>query len=583
MPINAPPRSASSFAVAAAFALPWLNPFAGGPSAAAQPLLFSWFCCGVLALLAPASRRAAGMLALFASALALAVVGVWFGWLARAWLPPLAAALAVAICAGIGAQPRLHQTAAVALLLAALASSAIGLCQYFGVAASLHPWMNLAPAGEAFGNLRQRNQLASLLNIGLLALLWLVASRDNAAVMGPAVVPAARWKTDLRLDRWMLPAAVLLAAGNAATASRTGLVQLLLVIALAWWWNRARGPGWIGVAAIAAFSYVVATLALPWLAGLDRAQHGGVFARLAHGDLPCASRLVLWSNVLDLIRERPWTGWGWGELDYAHYVHLYGGPRFCDILDNAHNLPLHLAVELGLPLALLICGALLWLLLAARPWCEADPIRQLAWGILAVVGLHSLLEYPLWYGPFQMATGLALGFLLCGRQNRPEASKYERNRGKTLVYRSWTAILIIAICAYTAHEYWRVSQPYRAPQARAAEFRDDPIAAVGGSPLFPDQLRFARLVTTPLTPDNAAPVNALARELLHFSPEARVIEPLIASARLLGDEAQARFHEARFKAAFPAAFARLASAPARPVARPLAAPPASAASAQPAR
>ena len=28
-------------------------------------------------------------------------------------------------------------------------------------------------------------------------------------------------------------------------------------------------------------------------------------------------------------------------MDYAHFVTLYPGERFCDILDNAHNLPLH--------------------------------------------------------------------------------------------------------------------------------------------------------------------------------------------------------------------------------------------------
>ena len=51
---------------------------------------------------------------------------------------------------------------------------------------------------------------------------------------------------------------------------------------------------------------------------------------------------------------------------------LYPSARFCDILDNAHNLPLHLAVELGLPAALLLCGTALWLTLQRKPWREAD-------------------------------------------------------------------------------------------------------------------------------------------------------------------------------------------------------------------
>ena len=113
--------------------------------------------------------------------------------------------------------------------------------------------------------------------------------------------------------------------------------------------------------------------------------------------------------MLALIVQHPWLGWGWRELGYAHYIHLYDGPRFCDILDNAHNLPLHLAVELGVPVAVTTCGLLGWWVVRAKPWAETDATRRMAWTVLAVVGLHSLLEYPLWYGPFQIAVGTKFG------------------------------------------------------------------------------------------------------------------------------------------------------------------------------
>lgn len=102
-------------------------------------------------------------------------------------------------------------------------------------------------------------------------------------------------------------------------------------------------------------------------------------------------------------------------MDYAHYMTLFPGERFCVLLDNAHNLPLHLAVELGVPVAALLCFAVLAWVWKARPWSETDPARQLAWGILALVGLHSMLEFPLWYGPFQIVTLWALALLWRGR------------------------------------------------------------------------------------------------------------------------------------------------------------------------
>jgi hypothetical protein len=80
------------------------------------------------------------------------------------------------------------------------------------------------------------------------------------------------------------------------------------------------------------------------------------------------------ASRLHLIAQQPWLGWGWGELSFAHYVTLYDGPRFVEILDNAHNLPLHLAVELGIPAAVLICGGFAWLVLSARPWREPNSL-----------------------------------------------------------------------------------------------------------------------------------------------------------------------------------------------------------------
>jgi hypothetical protein len=57
---------------------------------------------------------------------------------------------------------------------------------------------------------------------------------------------------------------------------------------------------------------------------------------------------------------------------------------------------------------------------------------------------------------------------------------------------------------------------------------------------------------TPLQAGNAAWVWATARDLLRYSPEPRVIEPLIESAERLGESAYAAWLERRYAAAFPA-------------------------------
>ena len=478
--------------------LPWLSPYTAGPTPNAWPWLLSAVCAVLLWLFLP--RLDARLIA--------------SGW-----------------------------------VLAGCLSALIGLVQYFGLAPDFSPWVSQTRAGEAFGNLRQRNQLATLMSIGLAALIALLSLPPGDTAKGESRRTAVPW--------WAFLAVLLLALGNAASGSRTGLLQWLLIPALTAWWMLPAGRRQLGFALLALLVYAVAVFTLPWLLELlTGLRIGGLFGRLAEAPT-CESRKILWANVLTLIAQKPWLGWGWGELEYAHFITLYPGPRFCDILDNAHNLPLHLAFVLGVPAAVAICAALGWLAWRARPWAETDPARQMAWGVLAVILLHSLLEYPLWYGPFQIAAGLSLLLLWRGRTHGGSFfQKNESNAVQAHVIRALFAIFIIACLTTVSVSYYRVSQIYLPPEARGAAYRDDTLAKIRGSTLFAHQAEFAELSVTPLTPETAATVHTLALEMLHYSPEPRVVEKLIESAVMLGRDDEALQYLARFRAAFPKEHAR---------------------------
>jgi len=421
--------------------------------------------------------------------------------------------------------------AALAWLAAALASSLIALLQYFNLETPLYPLVNIAEPGQAFGNLRQPNQLASLLVIGALALRWLVQTGR------------LRW----RHAAW--PGALLVAA-LAATASRVGLVELLACGALLLWWSgAARQPGEgrravMLAVGLAVALYVLAALALPLLAQSTEGIAGrDMVERLRTAESTCGSRLILWSNVLHLIGLHPWTGWGWGQLSYAHYATLYDGARFCHILDNAHNLPLHLAVEFGVPAALLACALAAWLVWRGRPWAERDPARQLAWGVLLAIGIHSLVEYPLWYGPFQIASVICVWLLWATRADAPVALR--------LGWRGAMAAVMLCAVAYAGWDYLRISQLYLPDEQRSALWRGDPLGEAEKSWLYADEVRFAEVTSHPVTRADAAWMLATALRTLHFSPEPAVIIKVIESASLLGRDDLALAHLARFRAAFP--------------------------------
>ncbi len=444
-------------------------------------------------------------------------------------------------------------------LAAALISSLMALLQYFGWAAALAPWLSPTVPGEAFANLRQRNQFASLTSIGLVALLACVAGRKTVPTVADSAQRLNRpWHLPMQLQLPAWACALLLAFGNAASSSRTGLLQWALILVLTLWWNRGLRRPVAALAVVALHMYGAAVLLLPTLlretTGVSSA---GLWGRLAEtgGD----SRRVLWDNVLTLIAQKPWFGWGWGELSYAHFITAYPGARFTEILGNAHTLPLHVAVELGIPAALFLGFGLAWTVRLAAPWRDAAPARQMAWAVLAVIGVHSLLEYPLWYGPFQLAAWLCTAYLWQTRASqtatahRPVTATNAECSGRhwPVSWRLGAAAAAWLVLACIGFDYARVTQLYLPADKRGSACAPDSWVKVPGSWLFAAQVDFAKLLTTEVTPANAVAMRALALRVLHYSPEAKVVEQLITSALLAGRPAEAQFFLTRFAWAYP--------------------------------
>ena len=528
-------------------AMPWLNPLSSSPSTAVIPLLVSWMLAAC-ALLAVVELPLAKSRWTPSEVVVCVALGLWL-MASLLWVPQvvdraltmglLAAFMCVWLMAAVGRRASVDESLlrwlVVGLLLAAVASAVLGMLQYLGLARELSPWVNQPLKGDAFANLRQRNQFASLTSLGLVALLGWVAVQSKRRSMS-------------RGD-WALVLVLLnvLAAGVACSVSRTGAVQWALVGALigAWSWRSAKRDDGVGhglkwLALSAPVWVAVWSLVMPWLALHTTGEWGASMllrvAGQAQDYAACGGRRVLWANVLALIAQHPWLGWGWGETDYAHFMTHYSSMRFCDMLDNAHDLPLHLALEFGVPFALAVVAVSTVWVLRRSPWREQHPWRLMAWCLLVVLGLHSVLEYPLWYGPFQMTLGLAIGLLWTPAMDHPsEDIQQEGQVGPMCV----AAILFIG-CLYASWDFNRVGQIYRQAASRDAAYRDNPLHHAKQSWLFKNQAEFAELTTQTITADNAAELYPQAKRLMHYSPEARVVQRVIDSAKLLGHDAQAQ-------------------------------------------
>ncbi len=592
-------------ALIASLSLPWLNPFALGPSASMLPWLVCLACVsGALWLVvspAVVISWSHKMIAFFA------MVAVYFLWHA-VWFSLNAEAIAtlfawgsvalVALVGGALVRPspdptrsgREHKYVAVNIaaslylrsgqmltwmwLGVALFSVWMALCQYLRIEYWFAPWISHSSDGAAFANLRQRNQFATLCGIGLLSLLFLrqliavkgdvqdASGLDTSGTVVLGTMHASHGNADRRHtaeQRWQAAwpwlTVIALAIGNGLSSSRTGALQWLLIAAAVLCWRASlhRKVVQLGLGALAIYAIVVALM--PWFARLVDNPSNGLWGR-AHENAGSSSRLWLYSNVLELIAQKPWLGWGWRELAYAHYS-THFDQRFGELLDNAHNLPLHLAVELGVPFAVLFCGAVLWWIVRSAPWRETDPTRQLAWGVLMLIGVHSMVEYPLWYGPFLMTLGLCIGLLqpvdLTPVDLIPNRTVTQWNIAVAVI--KCVAVCMLAFAGYAAYDYHRVSQIYLSPESRSALYSGDALGHAQRSVLFKRQARFAELVTTPVTPASAPRVLTLAADLVHFSPEPRVIEALIESATMLHMDDVAMFHLARYKEVYPKDYA----------------------------
>jgi hypothetical protein len=571
----------------ACIALPWLNPFTSPPSTSVLPLLLSWMMAAC-ALLLVADLP---MLKTQPQTQAYQQHGVhWvtrvlghasFVWLGYAVVLGLGVSLltvpqvidvgataglvAAVVCmvamAWVGRRVAWQPNALMpwlvgAWIVAAVISSVLGVLQYLDMASALSPWVN-QPAfkGDAFANLRQRNQFASLTSIGLVALL--AASYALLQLEGKTQT----WRF-MRQRNIVAAAFVLLnvlAIGAACSMSRTAVLQwgLVSIFALLWAWRQHAKQShqgmhshlkWCGLVLSAPLLLLMWSFVMPLVSQYITGQQGSnLVLRVAGsaGDYGvCGSRSVLWTNVWQLIVQKPWFGWGWGETDIAHFLTLYLGQRFCDILDNAHNLPLHLALEFGVPLAVCVLLCVVRWVWVRKPWNERAIWRVMAWGVLLVVGLHSLLEYPLWYGPFQMAVGLSVG-LLWALTPIPTISATTDSAVIATISKAneaWSLLLACVFfmaCLYAAWDFNRVSQIYKPVAQRDPTYSSNPLAYAKQSWLFRNQAEFAELTLQQVTASNAQAVYDQAQRVVHYSPEPRVVERLVDSARLLGHDDEA--------------------------------------------
>ena len=320
-----------------------------------------------------------------------------------ALLVPVAALAGAAV-----ASPRCRNYAIAATAVMALVSAAVGAGQLAGGVHSALRFYAASHVEVLTGFQANRNSEADVLLVGLFALAAVAAIQRIWQSRGAAIVFVA--------------AAVLLAGAVLLTASRAGIALLVLALAVAAmamaWRHRARVRLRGGLAAGAAALVVLAGLA--WAIATNPVV-GRIGGRFAGGSEP---RPEIWRETLYANGQYWPVGSGIGT-----FVPVFVAAERLEVVDTsfpnrAHNDFLELALEggaLGLLLLAVLAGILVWRWTNRWRGAQAPQDRaELAFAaaVLAMLGVHSIVDYPLRSMALASLAGVASGFILVPARHR---------------------------------------------------------------------------------------------------------------------------------------------------------------------
>ena len=123
-----------------------------------------------------------------------------------------------------------------------------------------------------------------------------------------------------------------------------------------------------------------------------------------------SARFSIWFDSWRLAIQSPWLGIGAGQMRWESFM-LLDSPTpnsYKRVFEHAHNLFLHLFTEMGiLAVVITLVGIVAWL--RAFKWREFNLETWWLIAILGIIGIHSQLEYPLWYAYFLGVLAFLMG------------------------------------------------------------------------------------------------------------------------------------------------------------------------------
>lgn len=282
------------------------------------------------------------------------------------------------------------------LVAGSLLSAAIGLIQLLGVSTPLAPLIVPQLHGRIYANTGQPNHLSSYLCLGLASVGYLLGTRRISPGLAALV---------------MLPTLTVLVTSGSRAVWLYAIAFIVLAGLLRWRRPVAESTRIFLFSLAIPAGLLLILLLLDPLLSLTKVPVETIGSSLQSKGLSSAVRLRFWEGGWLMFTSSPLIGVGFKQFAWNYFTLTASDPGLTTeegIIDHAHNIVVQVGAELGVAGLLVLLAGLAWWLRAQRGE-RPDPQR---WWILAalwVLGLHSMLEYPLWYAYFLGIAAVLLG------------------------------------------------------------------------------------------------------------------------------------------------------------------------------
>lgn len=291
--------------------------------------------------------------------------------------------------------PAVATVLAVFLLVGAELNTLAGILQHYRWNTFLNPFVTVKTSSAVYGNTAQPNHYANYLALGLISL-GLLYVRQSLRI----------WQATLLA----LPILFVMVLSG----SRSSWLYLLFATGLAFLWQRRdkslRPLLYFSLLLVLGFGLMHFVVQIHWLQGTT----GSVTAteRLLGDNASGRVRVHLLREAALIFARFPLLGAGFGQFAFQHLqlAAELRNPAISGLYNNAHNLVMQIAAEAGLAGVAVLLGTLgLWFWQSVVRGVQFTLYHWWGYAILGVLGIHSLLEYPLWYAYFIGVAAIMLG------------------------------------------------------------------------------------------------------------------------------------------------------------------------------